>query len=154
MSSAAVGLLGVLVGLAVGNFYAFWSTRRTELFEATAAASAIRDELWLAYGDGPWTGKSEAVERAWQESRKWLDLHLYPADYKALREMIIGPAAETVDQRIVQQKLEGLHDIYWNEHEMFIVRALLRQPLNRLGRDGHRILVRESTTAAARASSG
>jgi hypothetical protein len=78
MTAALVGFLGVVVGLAVGFGYRFWSTRREELMVATVAATLLRDAA--QHG----SAYAATLSDLWNEQRVALIRLITLADYEAL----------------------------------------------------------------------
>jgi hypothetical protein len=82
MTAAALGFLGVVVGLAVGFGYRFWAARRAETAHAMVASAVLAEEL-RALQASQTTGPShqdERVQAAWREHRRWLIPRMSPAD--------------------------------------------------------------------------
>jgi len=126
MSEAAVGLIGVLVGLAVGRGYSFWAGRHGELGEAVAAAAILSEELRALQRRHSGSGKHLAD--AWREYRRWLVIHMSPADFDRLGQSIaeaINGGLDATELDEVVERMVALHRLFWEEHEAFILIPLI-----------------------------
>jgi hypothetical protein len=119
VTSALVGFLGVVVGLAVGFGYRFWSTRREELMAATIAATVLRD----AARDLEEGSSDVALSNLWDEQRVALIRLITPTDYEILARNIT--AVSQADSRLVAV-LDRLTTLFWREHQAFILTPLIK----------------------------
>lgn len=119
MTAALVGFLGVVVGLAVGFGYRFWSTRREELMAATVAATLLRDAARASRLEA---GRSVALTKLWEEHRVAFIRLITPADYEVLSRDIESPRAASKLADI----LDRLTALFWSEHQAFILTPLVK----------------------------
>jgi hypothetical protein len=120
VTSALVGFLGVVVGLAVGFGYRFWSTRREELMAATIATTILRD----AARDVQEGSSDATLSCLWDEQRVALIRLTTPAgDYEMLARSI--RAVSHADSRLVLA-LDRLTTLFWREHQAFILTPLIK----------------------------
>lgn len=120
MVAALVGLLGVVVGLAVGFGYRFWSTRRDELMAATIAATLLRDAIRATQDD---SGDLDVLIALWEEQRVNLIRLITPADYELLAHNIATRSQSDPD---VSTVFDGLAILFWREHQAFILTPLFK----------------------------
>jgi hypothetical protein len=120
MTAALVGFLGVVVGLAVGFGYRFWSTRREELMSATIAATFLRDAARsVQHG----SANPDALTDLWDEQRVALIRLITPADYELLaRSVRVSSRGETGLVAV----LDRLTMLFWREHQAFILTPLIK----------------------------
>jgi hypothetical protein len=123
VSTALVGIVGALVGLLIGSWYTFWSTRRSELAEAVVAATVLAEELrTLQAGRRAKTAPDATrVQAAWDEHRSSIIRHMSPDHYRTLagsvgREM--GAPDPPSDKLI--ETMDALSDVFWKPHQAFI----------------------------------
>jgi hypothetical protein len=126
MESALVGVVGALFGLAVGSGFTFWSTRRSELAAAVAAASSVAEQLRISAGDRPVVDDGADVMQAWTQHRAALILHLVPDDYRKLGARVRRAAQDQAVAEDLASRLEAVSDVLWGEHNEFILKPLLR----------------------------
>jgi hypothetical protein len=148
MLAAILGILGALIGFAAGSGYAFWATRRTELGAAVVAAATLVEVLLDAgdpgrlspnvapvgaYGNEPKAAGSACsgptLRSTWDEQRSALAIFLPPADFRALSAGIAAAQEDPVrskDRESLSRGLMKLHELFWSEHELFILVPLLR----------------------------
>ncbi len=116
MASAIIGLLGVIVGLAVARGYSFWAMRRAELAAAVVAAGLLGEALRaLVANDG--SVAREQLATTWHEHRGSLVVHMRPQDFSALSDAVLRVDAPRELLRAVTE----LHELFWAEHEAFIL---------------------------------
>ncbi len=120
MTAALVGFLGVVVGLAVGFGYRFWSTRREELMLATVATTLLRDAARVAQQDAAHAAR---LSDLWCEQRIALIRLMTPADYEVLARNV--DAGAWADAGLVMV-LDRLNDLLWREHQAFILTPLVK----------------------------
>jgi hypothetical protein len=120
VTAALVGFLGVVVGLAVGFGYRFWSTRREELMAATVAATVLRDAARAAHHD---PADPAALSDLWNEHRVALIRLITPADYEILSRSI--KAGSRGDSGAVAV-FDRLTTLFWREHQAFILTPLVK----------------------------
>jgi hypothetical protein len=120
MTAALVGFLGVVVGLAVGFGYRFWSTRREELMLATVAATLLRDAARAAQQDA---ADAATLSDLWHEQRIALIRLMTPRDYQVLARSIEADAWADAGLVMVLDRLTGL---LWREHQAFILTPLVK----------------------------
>jgi len=120
VTAALVGFLGVVVGLAVGFGYRFWSNRRDEMMAATVAATLLRDAVRAAQHE---SGYATALSDLWDEQRVALLRLITPADYEVLSRNI--EAASRADTGMVLV-LDRLTWLFWREHQAFILTPLVK----------------------------
>jgi hypothetical protein len=118
VTAALIGLLGIILGLAIGRGYGFWAGRRQELGEAAIAAAAVGEELLNQ------EGSSTELQEIWREHRRWLVIHMSPHDYRLLA-CAVG-AFKNEDQgpfppEDLIKRIEALYELFWEEHEKFIL---------------------------------
>lgn len=127
MSQAFVGLIGVLVGLAISRGYGFWAGRHGELRRAVVAAAVVGEELRLLRHLG--AGSVDRVSGAWREHRGSMVIHMSPSDFVRLGRVIQEVADGGADSAVVDEataKIDALHRLFWEEHEVFILVPLFR----------------------------
>ncbi|HET7120759.1 MAG TPA: hypothetical protein VFI17_05865 [Solirubrobacterales bacterium] len=123
MTAALLGLLGVILGLAIGRGYGFWAERRTELADAAAGAAALGEELRRGL-----EATSPSLIEVWNDNRRSLAIHLSPRDYRTLAQAIDHAATGQPDQlegKDLTKRVEALHVLFWEEHEAFILVPLI-----------------------------
>lgn len=120
MTAALVGFFGVVLGLAVGFGYRFWSTRRDEMMAATIAATLIRDAARAVQEAHSTTASLVSV---WEEERAALIRLITPADYEALSRNI--DSARPPDSRLTAV-CDRLTLLFWKEHQAFILTPLIK----------------------------
>ncbi len=94
MTAAAIGFLGVVVGLAVGFGYRFWAARRAETAHAMVASAVLAEEL-RALQASQTTGPSrqdERVQAAWREGPALADTPHEPRGHRHRRTVHLTPA--------------------------------------------------------------
>lgn len=127
MTAALVGFIGVVVGLAVGFGYRFWAERRDELAQATIAVTLMRDEARQLV-----RGRQRVLDGGSAPSlralRTGLIVQLTPADYSHLADTIdtfeADPTAPDGEQ--VVAALDRLVQLFWSEHQAFILSPLAK----------------------------
>lgn len=128
MLAAILGILGALIGFAAGSGYAFWATRRTELGAAVVAAATLVEVL-LEAGDPGRLSPGRTLRSTWDEQRSALAIFLPPADFRALGAGIAAAQQDPVtseDRESLSRGLMKLHELFWSEHELFILVPLVR----------------------------
>jgi hypothetical protein len=120
VTAALVGFLGVVVGLAVGFGYRFWSTRREEMMAATVAATLLRD---AARAGRPTNSDAPTLSDLWHEQRVALIRLITPVDYQILSRNI--EANSRADARLVMV-LDRLTMLFWHEHQALILTPLVK----------------------------
>lgn len=120
MTTALVGFLGVVVGLAVGFGYRFWSTRRDELMAATIAATLVRDAARSAEREPKSVGR--LVER-WEEQRGALIRLITPKNYELLARSLGSGLPPDARAAAI---LDRLTILFWTEHQAFILTPLFK----------------------------
>lgn len=131
MTSALVGLLGVVLGLAVGFGYRFWAQRRSELAGAVVATSVLIDELRtiIAADRAASEPRCERLQDTWRAHREALITHMAPANFRAMAASIPREAAGGTgpfEANELAQRLTFLADLFWNEHQAFILVPFIR----------------------------
>jgi hypothetical protein len=126
VTTAIIGLLGVIVGLAVGRGYTFWSTRRSELASAVVATALLSEDLRVVVAPG---GASERklLTSTWHEQRSSLVVHMSPQDFEVLSDSVssLDHALGRGAPPELLRALTELHELFWEEHEAFILVPLL-----------------------------
>ncbi|HWF50530.1 MAG TPA: hypothetical protein VG294_07820 [Solirubrobacteraceae bacterium] len=132
MLTAIVGLLGVIIGLAVGRGYTFWSTRRSELAEALTASATLAEELRglrdsIAQGAPDWDVAQNRVAETWRDNRRWFLLHLGPNAAEALGRSMLEPGKPVARFGIegLIETMDALAELFWEEHQAFILVPLV-----------------------------
>jgi hypothetical protein len=126
MSEAFVGLIGVLVGLAIGRGYSFWAGRHGELGKAVVAAAILGEELRALRQPG--TASVERMNRAWREYRGSMVIHMSPSDFGRLGQLIEKIVNDATDAAALDEAtgtMDALHRLFWEEHEAFILIPLI-----------------------------
>jgi hypothetical protein len=119
VTAALVGFLGVVVGLAVGFGYRFWSTRREELMTATIATTLLRDAVRASQREAD---ARAALLTLWEVHRAALIRLITPTDYE-----VLSRAIETSDGGLnLVVTLERLTTLFWSEHQAFILTPLAK----------------------------
>jgi hypothetical protein len=121
MVAAILGLVGVILGLAIGRGYGFWSSRRDELAETIVALAVIEEELRNVQA----RQDPKRLEDAWREHRKWLVIHFSPDDYRLLADAIEGRGSPVFEPADLAGRLGALYSLFWEEHEAFILVPLI-----------------------------
>jgi hypothetical protein len=120
VTAALVGFLGVVVGLAVGFGYRFWSTRREEMMAATVATTLLRD---AARAGQPNDNEAATLSDLWHEQRVALIRLITPADYEILSRNIEAPTRADARLGMV---LDRLTMLFWHGHQAFILTPLVK----------------------------
>jgi hypothetical protein len=119
MTTALVGLAGVVFGLAVGFGYRFWAARRSELAEAVVATAVVAAQLRMlnACDPGRRAFEAERLRGMWEEQRRWLILHMRPADFETLAESVPLPDRGSVTAPFGVEELikrvASLNRLFW-----------------------------------------
>jgi hypothetical protein len=127
MVTAIVGLLGVIIGLAVGWGYTFWSTVRSEFGEAVAATAVLSEALRASQTAGE-AADDMSLAKAWRKERRALVIHMSPEDFYALADSFASSAdriPSPFPKSDLQARIERLHAIFWEEHQAFILVPLI-----------------------------
>ncbi len=124
MIAAILGLVGVLLGLAIGRGYGFWASRREELAKATVALAVIEEELRLRKGAAE-AGSRNGLQSAWREHRQSLVIHFSPADYRRLADSVMATPDAAFEPDDLIGRIDALYDLFWDEHEAFILVPLI-----------------------------
>jgi hypothetical protein len=111
--------LGVVIGLAVGFGYRFWSTRREELMAATVAATLLRDAARAAEHK---SDDATNLADMWEEQRVALLRLITPADYELLSRAVETAGGNTG----LVPVLDRLTNLFWREHQAFILTPLIK----------------------------
>ncbi len=123
MTTAIIGLLGVIVGLAVGRGYTFWATRRSELADAVAATAVLSQELRAL--TAPNTSIDGArLAAAWSDQRRALVVHMSPEDFQTLADSLSPPSDDAPKPFAAPElltRVDKLTELFWEEHEAFIL---------------------------------
>ena len=125
MVAAIIGLIGVILGLAVGRGYGFWASRREELAETIVALAVVQEELQALQANDHTLRKLGGLESAWREHRKWLVIHFSPDDYRLLANSVIGCEGAAFSLEDLSVRIGALYDLFWQEHEAFILVPLV-----------------------------
>jgi len=158
MSAAVLGLVGVVVGFMLGRGYEFWAVHHAELGAAIAATAALAEELRNysereaspIHDDTTWRNEQtqtqasqrvatcEQLRKTWKEGRAALTVFISPPDAWALAKEIqsasLGGAERQLDD--LARRMHDLHNIFWQEQQLFILVAFLRliPPVRQLSR--------------------
>ncbi|MGN6276301.1 MAG: hypothetical protein ACTHNP_10295 [Solirubrobacterales bacterium] len=126
MAAALIGFFGIVIGLAIGRGYGFWAERRSELAEAAVAAAVLAEGLRQDKATG---GSDSSAAQIWTDHRRRLVVHLSPRDYRKLADAVKESAPDAQaplrgDDLI--KRLDALHALFWEEHEVFLLVPLAR----------------------------
>jgi len=126
MTTAIIGLLGVIVGLAVGRGYTFWATRRSELAAAVVATAVLSEDLRALTAAGSSVEVTRLAE-TWKEQRGSLVVHMSPQDFKTLSDSVspLDTAPGPFAPPELLSRVDKLHELFWDEHEAFILVPLV-----------------------------
>jgi hypothetical protein len=127
MATAIIGLLGVLVGLAVGHGYTFWAARHTDLAAAVVAAAALSEDLRALTARGG-AAERERLIATWRDQRGSLVVHMRPQDFQTLGDSVAPPngGSGPFTPQELYVRVDLLHCLFWEEHEAFILVPLRR----------------------------
>lgn len=125
MVAAILGLVGVILGLAIGRGYGFWSSRRGELAETIVALAVIQEELRNVQTRHDPPADPTPLKDAWREHRKWLVIHFSPDDYRLLADAVEGRESAVFEPADLTYRLGALYSLFWEEHEAFILVPLI-----------------------------
>jgi hypothetical protein len=121
MTGALIAVGSALLGLVAGSSITFWATRREELAAALLATTVLAETLRTPVD-------AAALEAAWAKHQPALVIYLSPRHMQDLRSR---PA----------EKLDELTELFWNEHQAFILTPLLKWLLqNTVSRRLERVL--------------
>lgn len=124
MTTALVGLFGVVLGLIGGFGYRFWANRRDELAEALVATTRLHEELRALLADPQ--RSSILLDGIWAEEGRALVIQMEPRDYRTVAEAIATASAERDSAAVAVRIAEGLRSLFWDEHQAFILTPYFR----------------------------
>lgn len=126
-----LGILGVVLGFAIGSGYSFWAVRRAELADAVFATAALGEELRaLARTRGDDEAIRARLQGAWRDNRRALVAYLPPRGFEKFADAFSAEAGGPADSQGTSEELahlvEQLNTLFWEAHEERVFTLLIQ----------------------------
>lgn len=131
MEAGILGILGVILGIAIGSGYSFWAVRRAELADAVFATAALGEELRALSGAH---GDDDAIrarlQGTWRDNRRALVAYIPPGAFKKFADTFAAEADSPTGSRWTSKELahrvEQLNTLFWEAHEERVFTLLIQ----------------------------